>query len=179
MATHASMLDGALHSAFESGKCTAVHRDEISDLKSAFDAFAEAAVKLGKIDRSQYDHIRESVLPELAFVGDLEGCQGRMLLFLLENTCMDVVRLQGLESRPELNGRFGQLCGVLEPASGRWPIEVWVNVDGRVTGKKERLKLKTKSLRPAIMADMLLDMATAAKPNAVSATVVARASCLP
>ena len=179
MATHASMLDGALHSAFESGKCTAVHRDEISDLRSAFDAFAEAAVKLGKIDRSQYDHIRESVLPELAFVGDLEGCQGRMLLFLLENTCIDVVRLQGLESRPELNGRFGQLCGVLEPASGRWPIEVWVNVDGRVTGKKERLKLKTKSLRPAIMADMLLDMATAAKPNAVSATVVARASCLP
>ena len=142
------MFDGAIHSAFETGKCTERQRNDLISLQLAFDAFAEAAVTLGKIHRVDYEQLRESILPEYAFVGDVEACQERMLLFLRDNGIVDTVYLQGLQSRPDLNGLYGKVCGVPDHTSGRWPIEVWV--DGHMSGKKEPFKLKTQNLRPAI-----------------------------
>ena len=82
-------------------------------------------------------------------VGDLEGYQGRMILFLLEHDLIGCVKLVGLKSKPHLNNRFGRLCGVMQPdasqmpARNRWPIEVDFNDDTRPS---QYLKLKTASL---------------------------------
>ena len=156
--SHDSMFESALESALDTGKCTQEQLDELNGLKLAFDAFAKAAIdakaainaKDTKLIKFGYEQLRESDLPELVLDGDLEGCQRRMLLFLTEHSCVGVVQLHDLQSRPELNGRLGKRCGELELLpSGRWPIEVWV--DGQKTGKKEQLRLKTKNLRPAAM----------------------------
>ena len=169
MPVHQSMLDGAIHSACDTGKITPEQRDEFLSLMLAFDAFVEAAVP-NKPSEFLYhsEQFRESHLPEYAFMGDINGCTGQVNNFLHEHALVchagSAVRLQDIQARPELNGKYGQLRGAdvinnderdtFDPSTGRWPIQV--DVEGSwMKGRKEALKLKLKNLRPASLQDIL------------------------
>ena len=153
--------------AIEQGHADAAQAQEIEEFKSAFDCFVEAACEDNElVSREEIDDMNNTILPEFARVGDLEGYQGRMLLFLIQHDCIRCVKLHNLKSRPELNGRYGKLCGNLQPdpsnmpARSRWPIEVDFNVgisaySTQRTGQSQFLKVKTANLRPMSLADTL------------------------
>eukprot|EP00900_Chrysochromulina_parva_P003153 jgi/Chrpa1/12839/Chrysochromulina_OHIO_Genome00015028-RA len=141
------------------GHATASQVEEIVEFKEAFDSLVQSACDIDeKVTQAHIDELNTDILPEFASVGDLEGYQGRMLLFLLEHEIIGCVRLVGLKSRPELNGRFGRICGELQPtdsqmqARSRWPIEVDFNDP---TKEPTFLKLKTANLRPMSMSEKL------------------------
>tara|TARA_B110001452_G_scaffold121327_1_gene100678 strand:+ start:652 stop:1926 length:1275 start_codon:yes stop_codon:yes gene_type:complete len=116
-------------------------------LKAVFDLFTEHAANEDRLGEGKLDKLDETnqALPELARVGDLEGCERLMLDFLNDHECVTHVALIDLKARPELNGRRGRLCGVLQPENNRWPIRV-PSEDG---GKEVDILLKTVNLRPS------------------------------